>query len=363
MPALRDLAQPRERRHVGAQAQQHVHPAAAAFERCAVVRRAQEHQLRQRRQPGVALALRRGGRRCARPARPCCGRRSPTRPPAPASAPPAVPAVRRTRARSPTHGGRCCSAGTAACSPARAPARGHGRDRARVHCRSLMHRPCTSTSSLRPACGDDASPGGALQVERWPSAVRSAMRMASGLPVAARWSPHTPFSAATKASRCGVPASRAGGVDPSTPMAASTPRPDDTCGAAHRAVDRTGDAPGAAGRCRREHAHARGDGVMHGFDQIGQADGAVHTQPVQAAQVGWAQAQGGQIDGGSGVHASLPFEWRTDGLCVLPGGCRKRPIRGASRSKPAGAARPQPSGARRPAKMVRTSYGSAAPIE
>src|SRR3990167_2561617 len=63
-----------------------------------------------------------------------------------------------------------------------------------------MHRPCTSTSNLPLGSGMVAASADASSVRGWPR-WRSRMAIASGLPVSTRWSPSTPFSAASKASR------------------------------------------------------------------------------------------------------------------------------------------------------------------
>ena len=63
-----------------------------------------------------------------------------------------------------------------------------------------MHRPWISTSSFAPACGKAAASASRSSGSARP-AWRNAIWIASGFAVAARWSPSTPFSAATIASR------------------------------------------------------------------------------------------------------------------------------------------------------------------
>jgi hypothetical protein len=73
--------------------------------------------------------------------------------------------------------------------------------------------------------------------------------------------------------------------------------------AAHHAIDRTGQARAAADGQGAVEADARGDGVMHGLDQIGQADAAVHAQPEQTSQVRRLQRQRARLCR-AGVHRS-----------------------------------------------------------
>ncbi len=98
--------------------------------------------------------------------------------------------------------------------------------------------------------------------------------------------------------------------------------------AAHGAVDQAGQARAAADGQRAVEADARGDGVVHGLDQVGHADAAVHTQPGQATQVGGAQRhRSGR--GGACIHGTTWLSG-TDPLSPQPAAQRKATIRGGS---------------------------------
>src|SRR5581483_2260256 len=80
-----------------------------------------------------------------------------------------------------------------------------------------MHRPCTS-NRIRPAGeGIAALSDLRVNVSDWPPRRRD-IGIASGLDVSLRWSPNTPFSAASTASRYGedCPAPIDGAIDPSS---------------------------------------------------------------------------------------------------------------------------------------------------
>ena len=115
--------------------------------------------------------------------------------------------------------------------------------------------------------------------------------MASGLPVAARWSPSTPLSAAITASRSAA----TGSADLGTlrcaqqrhhlaqqRVEAAAHQPRDTADAA---VDQPGDAAGGLLRRRAQRPRHAQDVVVQVLDQAGQAQRGVHRQAAGAAQV------------------------------------------------------------------------------
>ena len=283
------LAEARERGRVRARVEHHVHPVAAALERRAIVRRAEEDDLAHAPRPLVPRRPRRSGRRCAPPARPCCARRSrsPRREPARPSTSDCEQAgklaavggdvqaavvvqvdrrerrlegaiggerLRRGRGRRAPIAGRCCTA----------RARGGG------SCRSAGGSPSRGPASV----SSSALPSR-----------RRRIGIASGLPLAARWSPSTPLSAATTASR-----SEDDGSCPRTGMsfasARSTPPP--TSRVTPRMLRYTSPVIPFAGFCVALPSDARGAGdvVVHRLDDARDRERRVDGEAAQPAQVG-----------------------------------------------------------------------------
>ena len=127
--------------------------------------------------------------------------------------------------------------------------------------RSIAGRSCTGRAAARAGGGrrSAGSPPAPMRssTSGWPSR-RNAIVMASGLPVAARWSPSTPFSAATIgfALACWRRSGSAPGRAAPAAVDAAAHDPRD---AADGLVDQPGDAPRRAhrGRSRRGRGRAR----------------------------------------------------------------------------------------------------------
>ena len=157
-----------------------------------------------------------------------------------------------------------------------------------------MHRPCSSTSSRGVAAGRRERIAKRSSTSVRP-ACRNAIVMASGLSVAARWSPSTPLSAATIASRSAWGGWRGSAVSPTQGqpaeqrLGAAAHHPRD---AAHRLVHQAGQAARAlVGRWRgapRQRGQA-GDARVHRLHQAGQASHRVGGQASGAAQIGGLQ--------------------------------------------------------------------------
>ena len=114
---------------------------------------------------------------------------------------------------------------------------------------------------------------------------RKRSEIASGLPVSARWSPSTPFSAATIASRDGDgstwPEQRTEAAEYGVDAPAHQPGH-----AVHAAIDQSRD-PARAARGRRfAEAGGAAEIVMHRLDEVGEAAGRVDGEATGAAQVG-----------------------------------------------------------------------------
>ncbi len=196
------LAEAGERDRIGAGAEQHVDAVPAAFQRRALVRRAEKDERAQPALPRVPGACPPTHMRCESPARPCCGLRAPARAAARATPRSASRAGLRSRRRWSRCGARCCSGGRA-CRPA-GPAQGFARDRARCDSR------CRRSGTGRGPSRSRAARGCRRSFASFPRSSgtgtprrRKCIGIASGLPLASRRSPSTPLSAPTTASRPG----------------------------------------------------------------------------------------------------------------------------------------------------------------